>query len=185
MANAGITENGKLVDFGEETVSAPNLATLNVNLIGVIFSVRLAAYYMKKNIPHEASSIKGSIICTASNAGLYPFPIAPLYAATKHAVVGLVRSLGRLLLEQNIQINALAPAVIETNIAKDKALFRSMCLTPMSTLVDAVEHLIAEPSLSGSVAEVHGDKMTISLPQPYVDEPTRKNIEMFWTFGSA
>jgi hypothetical protein len=37
MANAGITENGKLVDFDEETVSAPNLATLNVNLIGVIF----------------------------------------------------------------------------------------------------------------------------------------------------
>jgi len=55
----------------------------------------------------------------------------------------------------------------------------------MSTLVDTVKHLIAEPSLTGSVAEVHGDKMTISLPQPYVDEPTEKNIEMFWTFGSA
>jgi hypothetical protein len=64
-------------------------------------------------------------------------------------------------------------------------LWRSMVLTPMSTLVGTVKHLVAEPSLTGSVAEVHGDKMTISLPQPYVDEPTGKNIEMFWTFGSA
>lgn len=75
-------------------------------------AVRLAAHYMKQNTPDEASSLKGSIICTASNAGLYPFPIAPLYSATKHAVVGLVRSLGRPLQEQNIQINALAPNVI-------------------------------------------------------------------------
>lgn len=67
---------------------------------------------MKQNTPDEASSLNGSIICTASNAGLYPFPIAPLYSATKHAVVGLVRSLGRPLQEQNIQINALAPNVI-------------------------------------------------------------------------
>lgn len=37
IANAGITENGKLIDFEEETPSAPNLITLNVNLIGVLF----------------------------------------------------------------------------------------------------------------------------------------------------
>jgi NAD(P)-dependent dehydrogenase (short-subunit alcohol dehydrogenase family) len=37
IANAGITEIGKLVDFNEEIASAPNLATLNVNLIGVLY----------------------------------------------------------------------------------------------------------------------------------------------------
>jgi NAD(P)-dependent dehydrogenase (short-subunit alcohol dehydrogenase family) len=69
---------------------------------------------MKQNPIHHPGSPKGRIICTASNAGLYPFPVAPLYAATKHAVVGLVRSLGRPLQQQEIQINALAPAVIRT-----------------------------------------------------------------------
>ena len=58
------------------------------------------------------TSIKGSIVCTASNAGLYAFPIAPIYSATKHAVVGLVRSLARGLENEQIRINALAPAVI-------------------------------------------------------------------------
>jgi hypothetical protein len=60
-----------------------------------------------------------------------------------------------------------------------------MVLTPMSTLVDTVKYLIAESSLTGSVAEVHGDRWTLSQPQPYVDETSGKNIEMFWTFGSA
>lgn len=52
------------------------------------------------------------VVCTASNAGLYPFPMAPLYAATKHGVVGLVRSLSRTLATEKIRINGLAPAVI-------------------------------------------------------------------------
>lgn len=51
-------------------------------------------------------------MCTASNAGLYPFPMAPLYAASKHGVVGLVRSLSRPLATKKIRINGLAPAVI-------------------------------------------------------------------------
>lgn len=59
-----------------------------------------------------SGSSKGLIVCTASNAGLYPFPIAPIYSATKHGVVGLVRSLARPLEAESIRINALAPAVI-------------------------------------------------------------------------
>lgn len=54
----------------------------------------------------------GSIICTASNAGLYPFPVAPLYAVSKAGVINLVRSLAKPLRELDIQINALAPASV-------------------------------------------------------------------------
>ena len=60
----------------------------------------------------ETVSSRGSIICTASNAGLYPLPVAPLYATSKFAVVGLVRSLAKVLERSKIQINALAPAVL-------------------------------------------------------------------------
>jgi NAD(P)-dependent dehydrogenase (short-subunit alcohol dehydrogenase family) len=38
--------------------------------------------------------------------------MAPVYAASKAGLVGMVRSLARLLDEQKIQINALAPAVL-------------------------------------------------------------------------
>jgi NAD(P)-dependent dehydrogenase (short-subunit alcohol dehydrogenase family) len=87
--------------------------TLQEGLTGIV-AVKLAAHYMAKNPPREteSGSSKGSIICTASNAGIYPFPIAPLYAATKSGVIGLVRSLARSLQQERIQINALAPAVI-------------------------------------------------------------------------
>lgn len=78
-------------------------------------AVHLATYYMYKNATEDpAASSNGLIVCTASNAGLYPFPVAPLYASTKSGVIGLVRSLARRLEQDKIRINALAPAVIGT-----------------------------------------------------------------------
>lgn len=78
-------------------------------------AVHLATYYMYKNATTDpAASSNGLIVCTASNAGLYPFPVAPLYASTKSGVIGLVRSLARRLEQDKIRINALAPAVIGT-----------------------------------------------------------------------
>ena len=64
-----------------------------------------------KNDLSEGNS-RGGIICTASNAGLYAFPMAPVYSATKHGVIGLVRSMERPLGLKGIRINALAPSVI-------------------------------------------------------------------------
>lgn len=66
---------------------------------------------MHKN-KDDGSPSRGSVIVTASNAGVYPFPVAPLYAASKAGVINLVRSMGPALEKSNIQINALAPAVL-------------------------------------------------------------------------
>jgi NAD(P)-dependent dehydrogenase (short-subunit alcohol dehydrogenase family) len=73
---------------------------------------------MNKKTTHEVTRSRGTIICTASNAGIYPFPMAPLYAATKAGVIGLVRSLARPLGQADIQINALAPSVIGNGLSK-------------------------------------------------------------------
>ncbi|KAJ5729797.1 uncharacterized protein N7483_004305 [Penicillium malachiteum] len=190
FANAGITECGSLLPLKGGDLSTrpskPNLATVNVNFVGVIYSVQLAIHYMARNklAPSEDSS-NGLIVCTASNAGLYPLPIAPLYAATKHGVIGLVRSLGRSLLPENIRINALAPAVVETNIASNKDLFQSMVITPMSTVTKAVTQLVDDITLTGKVAELHGGSVTFAEPPAYVDEDTGRNIETFWNLGIA
>lgn len=144
---------------------------------------------------------RGSIICTASNAGLYPLPVAPIYATSKFAVVGLVRSLARSLSRQAIQINALAPAVlgtccrqrveerlilrVETNIAPSRDLFTKMIVTPLSTLTRGVQQLVSDASLTGQIAEIHGESVTLRDPPPYVDEDTGKNIETFWSLGYA
>ncbi|EXJ73484.1 uncharacterized protein A1O5_03245 [Cladophialophora psammophila CBS 110553] len=185
MANAGISREEKLI-MDEESPSKPGLRTLNVNLIGTIYTVKLAIHYIKKNsAPNAQHPLRGSIICTASNAGLYPFPVAPIYAASKSGVIGLVRALARSLEKEAIQINALAPAVLETNIAPSKDLFKAMILTPMSTLTRGVQQLLSDPTLTGQIAEIHGDKFTLSQPPPYVDEDSGTNIETFWTLGYA
>lgn len=73
--------------------------------------MKLGIHYIGRN-PVRSDGLRGTIVCTASNAGIYPFPVAPIYAASKHAVVGLVRSMARPLLPEHININGLAPAVL-------------------------------------------------------------------------
>jgi len=130
MANAGISREGSLI-VDEDEPSQPVLKTLDVNLIGTIYSessvipsavvlsltlgtsaVKLAIHYIRKN-PVSGSS-RGSIVCTASNAGVYPFPVAPIYGASKSGTIGLIRSLAKPLAKHSIQINGLAPAVLGT-----------------------------------------------------------------------
>jgi len=67
---------------------------------------------MRKNNSKE----KGLIVCTSSDAGIYPFPIAPLYATAKHALVGAVRSFAMPLEKEGIRINALCPNCIGKTI---------------------------------------------------------------------
>lgn len=160
--------------------------------------MNLAVHFMRKN----SSASKGSIICTASNAGLYPFPIAPMYGTSKHAVVGAVRSLAKPLEADNIRINALCPNVIGTaslstwlragELTNDPAtgladnnLFSHMILTPISVAVDAVREFVTNHELTGTTAEISGDKFTFRSPPEYVDNITKKNFDSFWALGYA
>ncbi|KAF3059217.1 Short-chain dehydrogenase reductase 3a [Daldinia childiae] len=187
MANAGISEQGasSLTLVDEEEPSQPRLRTLDVNLTGVIYTVKLAAHYIRKNKPDPTTGSRGTIICTSSNAGLYPFPVAPMYAASKAGVIGLVRSLARVLERVNIRINALAPAVLESGLAPSKALFEEMIVTPQETLIKGIAQLIEEPKINGAVAEIHGNSVTLRPPHEYVDEATHSNLETFWKLGVA
>lgn len=60
-----------------------------------------------------------------------------------------------------------------------------MILTPMETAIKAVEKLVGDVSLTGKVAELHGEHVTFAEPPAYVDENTKRNIEMFWNLGYA
>jgi NAD(P)-dependent dehydrogenase (short-subunit alcohol dehydrogenase family) len=83
---------------------------LGVNLDGVVFGVRRLAQVMDG----------GSIVVTASLAGLTSTPPDPLYALTKHAVVGFVRSAAPHLAERGIRLNMVNPGFVDTPLLGDE-----------------------------------------------------------------
>jgi len=85
---------------------------MRVNVDGVVFGVRELAGRLMPN--------GGSIVATASLAGLTSAPLDPVYAATKHAVVGLVRAAAPGLAARGIRINALCPAFTDTPIVAEE-----------------------------------------------------------------
>jgi NAD(P)-dependent dehydrogenase (short-subunit alcohol dehydrogenase family) len=80
---------------------------LGTNVDGVVFGVRRLAQVMKPG---------GSIVATASLAGLVPMPADPIYTLTKHAVVGYVRAVAPHLAEREIRINVVCPGFVDTPI---------------------------------------------------------------------
>jgi NAD(P)-dependent dehydrogenase (short-subunit alcohol dehydrogenase family) len=107
--NAGVTT-------GEPDVAALGddqyRRIMRVNVDGVVLGVReLAARLMPDG---------GSIVATASLAGLVGAPLDPVYAATKHAVVGFVRSVAPQLEARGIRINALCPAFTDTPLVVEE-----------------------------------------------------------------
>ncbi len=77
---------------------------LGANVDGVVYGVRRLAQVMER----------GSIVVTASLAGLTATEADPLYALTKHAVVGFVRSAAPQLAARGIRLNMVNPGFVDT-----------------------------------------------------------------------
>jgi len=77
---------------------------VSVNVDGVVLGVLRLAQVMEE----------GSIVATASLAGLTAMPSDPVYSLTKHAVVGFVRSMAPLL--DHVRLNAVCPGIADTGM---------------------------------------------------------------------
>lgn len=173
IANAGV---GELGDFATPPPlpahldpPEPDLSTLDINLKGAIFTTRLALHHLSTT---PAASDR-CIILIGSIASFASGPAMALYCTSKHALLGLFRSL-RLYPSRNacVRLNMVCPYFVDTPILPiaAKALLAGLELARLDDVVESVARLVCDeavagrclmvaPRGSGGIVEVGVDEM--------------------------
>jgi NAD(P)-dependent dehydrogenase (short-subunit alcohol dehydrogenase family) len=103
------------------TTNENDVEKIDVDLYNSVVALNQSAVFhgVAAAVPALKASGGGTIIATASLGGLVGQPEDPVYSMTKHAVVGLVRSMPQLLAPHNIRIHAICPGYVETPLLSD------------------------------------------------------------------
>lgn len=118
--SAGVLWVGPFAD--EPQVAAER--HLAVNLLGVINAVKVV-------VPTMRARGHGQIITIASAASLLPTPGEATYAASKHGVLGYLKAVRAELHKSGVQITAILPAVVETELAVGTSTGAATILQPV------------------------------------------------------
>jgi NAD(P)-dependent dehydrogenase (short-subunit alcohol dehydrogenase family) len=105
--NAGQAASAKFTETDESLWNR----LMAVNLTGTYLGTRQA-------VPDMLAAGFGRIVNIASTAGLRGAAYISAYATSKHAVIGLTRSLALEYATRNITVNAICPGFVNTNIVK-------------------------------------------------------------------
>lgn len=124
IGNAGIWDySTALDDIPAEQLDASFDEVFHINVKG---NLHLA----KACLPALVRS-RGSLIFTVSNAGFHPHGGGPLYTASKHALVGVIRQLA-FEFAPHVRVNGVAPGPINTDLRGPQAL--GLSDTPISSI---------------------------------------------------
>ncbi len=159
--NAGIA--GKAAPIWEQT-DEDWQGVIAVNLLGVVYCTRAV-------IPHMRERRYGRVVNIASIAGKEGNPNMSPYSATKAAVIGFTKSVGKEVATEGICVNAVAPAVIRTHILDQLTPEQVDYMTqriPMRRTgtpdeIAAVVHFLASPDCSfvtGQCYDASGGRAT-------------------------
>ncbi|MGD9985498.1 SDR family oxidoreductase [Pseudonocardia sp.] len=103
LFNAGVA-------LGEADVVTLDLSSYrrawSVNVDGVVFGLRALVPLLQ--------SARGHAVVTSSLAGLTAVPFDPVYAMTKHAIIGLVRGYAPTLRDRGVGLHAVCPGLVDT-----------------------------------------------------------------------
>ncbi|HEY0260977.1 MAG TPA: mycofactocin-coupled SDR family oxidoreductase [Lacisediminihabitans sp.] len=160
-ANAGVFAFG---DRTEDVTDQEWQLVIDINQTGVWHTAKAA-------IPHLIEQgTGGSMILTSSTAGLKGTPNVAAYTASKHAVVGIMRTLALELAPHSIRVNTVHPTGVATDMILNEATFR--------LFLPDVEHPTREQA--AAVFE-----STNALPVPWVEPVDISNAVLFLASDEA
>ncbi len=113
VVNAGVARIGPIVEFSFEDWRR----VLSVNLDGAFLTIRAAL---------RAIRAGGSIVVTASAAGIKAEPGTAAYGSSKAALIHLARIAAREAAARNVRVNAIAPGGVETHIWDENPMFADL-----------------------------------------------------------
>ncbi len=160
--NAGVMSVGPHENFVPlEALPESNYRRIvGVNLSGVVFGLQAL-------LPHMRGG-NGAICVTASLGGLVGLPFDPMYSATKHALVGLVRSVAAAAPDDPLRLNAICPGGVDTAIIPDALRAGDLAVMPVDVLAAEVVDLL-ERGRSGEIRlRLNAQSAAMDVPEPQI-----------------
>ncbi|TEB30369.1 NAD(P)-binding protein [Coprinellus micaceus] len=147
IPNAGIGDKGtfEVVKFDEKGKPVkPRTITLDVNLTHVFLTVHLAQHYL--TIKKKEGDLK-AVVLIGSMASWTGLTGASLYSASKHAVLGFMRSMTQPLEARGIRIAVIHPWFSETNILPLplKLFLAGIPMVPIERIAGAIFYAATDP----------------------------------------
>jgi len=136
----GVVANAGIVTPAPATQLAPGSwrDTIDINLSGAWYAVQAA-------LPALLARGRGSIVLTSSaNGGLKAPPNLAHYAAAKHGLVGLMRSLANELGPEGIRVNTVHPTAVDTDMIQNDATYRLFAPAATAPGRDEVAPILAQ-----------------------------------------
>ncbi|KAL2871172.1 putative 3-hydroxyacyl-CoA dehydrogenase [Aspergillus lucknowensis] len=163
VAGAGIVEIGNIFDPAlnmESIRQPPTTKVLDVNLLGCLYVARIASVYLRQGLPTDTDR---SIVLVSSVAGFKESPGLFVYQASKHGVIGLMRSL-RLYLPapaHGIRINCICPWMTATGMVRGIQDGWYKAGLPVNSPMDVAKitaAVVGDASLNGTSMYVEGGR---------------------------
>ncbi|KAG4431542.1 hypothetical protein IFR05_012977 [Cadophora sp. M221] len=164
IANAGIPEIEDLFENSVDPTTGqllePKYIVLDVNMRGVLATVKLAKYFFEKQ------KSPGSIVMTSSTGGYVGGSYLPAYMISKHGVIGLMRAIAQNspFRASNIRVNCVAPFMTEsgftTDDLRDQLARAGIPINAALSVARAMVYLGVHPTATGQTVYIAGDKFT-------------------------
>ncbi|KAF9888862.1 hypothetical protein FE257_008231 [Aspergillus nanangensis] len=166
IANAGIYGPDVLEGLGDDEPRKPDTKALDVNLVGVMYTAKLAGWYFHHQEPRDRC-----LILNSSIMGYIDTQGSSVYSAAKHGVRGLMTCLRR---KGVVRVNCLAPWYVATGILPDTFVHNASSHLKAKGLdwattddaASAVMRLITDTSINGRTLGIVPRQMS---PSGYMD----------------